>query len=200
MLILPNTVDPEADVVNTFWFNLTDEAIPGVYDDIVDQMRIFYQDIRSVMSEFAAYSELRIKLYDMTDPEPRAPVVDQLVVPTLGPSASTGMLPPEVALCVSFAAEPQSGVPQARRRGRVYIGPLKASANSAGRPNTGIATTLATSAGTLLAASDSSADWSWVVYSRTNDSFATVASGWVDNEFDIQRRRHMSVSDRATFS
>jgi len=187
-------------VVNTFWFNLTDASIPAVYNEVLVAIRTFYEGIRSVMSEFAAYNELRLKLYDMNDPEPRAPVLDNLVEPTLGPSSSTSQLPPELSMCVSFQAVKQSGVPQARRRGRVYIGPLKASANSAGRPASGIASTLATAANALLLSSQGDTDWSWVVYSRTNEAFAEVNDGWVDNEFDIQRRRSFSVTDRETFS
>lgn len=138
------------------------------------------------------------KHYDLADPEPRAPVLE-------GPAAisptALGGLPPEVALVMSFQAPKTSGVPQARRRNRIYLPFMTSNAGgSDGRPQASTLTTVVGAATTLLAASGpTSADWQWMVYSPTDDAIDLVDNGWVDNEWDTQRRRGRKATTRSTF-
>jgi hypothetical protein len=111
-------------------------------------------------------------------------------------------LPPELAICVSFRAALASGVNAARRRGRVYIGPLSDNAREGGGdPQVASAAriALAQDADDLLTASNASADWSWGVYSRTDGILRPVVAGWVDDAFDVQRRRGLEPTTRSTY-
>lgn len=160
----------------------------------------FYEDISNYMSNQvkATPNNLYFKHYDIADPEPRAPVLE-------GPQSftpnNTAGLPPEVALVVSFQAPKTSGVPQARRRNRIYLPFLTAAANSTdGRPAGAFLTAVETAAADLLAASGpTSADWQWMVYSPTDNAIDLVDNGWIDNEWDTQRRRGRIATSRYTF-
>lgn len=158
----------------------------------------FYQGFDNRMSDLVRTTDsLLIKSYDLADPEPRAPVLTFEGDLTVGGAT----LPPEIAVVCSFQAEKSSGVNQARRRNRVYIPFINAaSMDSDGRPNSGTVDDIVASAAALLAASGpTSADWQWIVYSPTDSQFDLVDNGWVDNEFDIQRRRGRLATSRDTF-
>jgi hypothetical protein len=111
----------------------------------------------------------------------------------LATTADSTRLPTEVAVCGSFYAD--RNIP--RQRGRLYIGPLNLSAldQSTGRPHSGIMNAIAegmeriTTLGTTL---------QWVAYSTVavGGSWLPVDNGWVDNAFDIQRRRGIEASSR----
>lgn len=156
----------------------------------------------SVASQFGnmmkATSQIKWKSYDMNDPEPRAPVLE--ASSTINPD-NTNTLPAEVAMVLSFQAVKVSGSPQARRRGRIYLPFLKSSLNGAdGRPTATIITAMATAADTLVTASKASTTWKWVVYSPTDNAGRPVTDGWVDNEWDTQRRRGRVRTSRTLFS
>lgn len=160
----------------------------------------FYEDISTYISAMAkpTSNNLYFKHYDLADPEPRAPVLEGFRDYTPN---TTGGLPAEVALVLSFQAVKASGVPQARRRNRIYIPFLTSAANgSDGRPTGPFLTAVETAAADLLAASGpTSADWVWAVYSPTDNQADEVASGWTDNEWDTQRRRGRVATLRYTF-
>lgn len=141
---------------------------------------------------------LLMKSYDLSDPEPRVPVLT--FEADLAPG-SDEPLPTEVALCMSFQAGAASGVPQARRRNRVFLPFFRADrSDTDGRPSSTLITDITTAAGVLLAASGpTSSDWQWVVYSPTDDAFDLVDNGWIDNEWDTQRRRGRIATARTTF-
>lgn len=109
-------------------------------------------------------------------------------------------LPAEVALVMSFQAARASGQNQARRRNRVYLGPLGGSAPSSdGRPAPGFVTQVARAGSDLAAAASSSVNWNWVVWSPTEQQDYQVDNGWVDNSWDTQRRRGLAPTSRTTF-
>jgi hypothetical protein len=94
-----------------------------------------------------------------------------------------------------------SGQPQARKRGRIYLGPFDTTQlNADGRILPACQTTIRNAAQALLTASDVALDWSWAVYSPTNASGVIVDNGWVDNEWDTQRRRGRAATTRSTFT
>lgn len=64
-------------------------------------------------------------VFDLMEPKPRVPILVQTHSTALSPIATGQDFPPEVAVCVSYQASRVSGVPQNRRRGRTYLGPLQ---------------------------------------------------------------------------
>jgi len=181
---------------NTWYMVSTTSANIGAWEGMLTD---FYQDILPSMGGLVLASNmLQFKTYDMTQPEPRVPVSDIIAS---GSPDNTGCLPPEVSLCMSFQAPAVSGTPQARRRGRVYLPFFKSSLNgNDGRPSSTIISTLVAAGTALLAASgDGITGPEWSVYSPTDNAAVAVTEGWVDNEWDTQRRRGRPYTSRTTF-
>lgn len=159
----------------------------------------FYNSMRPQMSALCRQNGWSLKAYDLADPTPRAPVLE--LVFSLASAPAGGGLPPEVALCMSFQGVRQSGIPQSRRRGRIYF-PFIISTNngSDGRPIGTLVTALVAAGDALLAASLASATWEWCVLSTVAGvSMVPITNGWVDNEWDTQRRRGRLATSRTTF-
>lgn len=217
---------PEDVTVNTFHFSTSDLA-QATLDAITDQLNQFYTsvpaggtvDLESFFSTEVAQNGHTIKLYDMADATPRVPIEEATF--NLGLVPNGDPLPGEVALCLSFQGAKVSGQPQARRRGRVYIGRLDKDSAAGGRPTGLLRTTLALCGDQLATQSDLAATWSWIVLSPAFDgmiedvdgtmvphptreaygeTFAVVTNGWVDDAFDTQRRRGLAASARTLFS
>lgn len=141
---------------------------------------------------------LRWKSYNKADLKPRAPVVTG--VANLTPSTGLG-LPTEVALCVSFQSLPTSGIRQSRRRGRIYLPFLLASLNGTdSRPTTAFVNVVVAAADALVTTSKAATDYFWGVHSPTTGATTEVDNGWVDNEWDTQRRRGRPRTTRTIFS
>ena len=110
-------------------------------------------------------------------------------------------LPREVAACLSFQGARAAGAPQARRRGRVYLGPLSTNALTGELIATGMLTAVASAANTLRTAIPAiAADCWWGVWSHAESHLVPIVDGWVDNAPDTQRRRGVKASSRTTFS
>lgn len=112
-------------------------------------------------------------------------------------------LPEEVAACITLHAV----VPPAlnrRRRGRLYIGPLNASALAGGsnagpsRPSGVFMNDAAAAAGRLVASGSSGPVWS-ILSKVPTENYVRIAAGYVDNAFDTQRRRGPDPTARVTF-
>lgn len=123
-------------------------------------------------------------------------------------------LPAETALCLSYHASPSDAPapaphtnPRARIRGRVYLGPWHAGVATSGtglelnysRPSTTLVSTVKSSANNLLTASNASDTFTWVQYSRAQRTVSAVTGGWVDDEWDTQRRRQHRATYRSVF-
>lgn len=188
--------NPENFATNTWHCEAADVTALILFNSAVQN---FYAGIDDLFSDLAlGPSGLTWKSYNKADPEPRAPVATGTATLTLGGGQS---LPPELAMCVSFQALGASGVPQARRRGRIYIPFFQASANTtSGRPSTAVVSQLASAADTLITTSKAASTWLWVVYSPTTGASTEVDNGWVDNDWDIQRRRGRKYTTRTLFS
>lgn len=182
---------------NTWHFFADDVAALG---SAHTALLAFYAAVDQYMSALVsgAAGSIEIVAYNDEDAPPRAPVLrtTSFLVPGTGDP-----LPTEVSLCVSFQGSRLSGVPQARRRGRIYL-PFMNEANNAAdaRPSTGLVVGVVAGAQGLLSASDAAASWNWVTYSTVAPGYATVTDGWVDNEWDTQRRRGRSSTSRTTFT
>lgn len=189
---------PEDAMVNTFYFEGSGADPTNVFDMVTD----FYEDVptgatRSIfgwMGQENVGDELTLTLYDLADSPPRAPIATSTRT-IIGPGTGE-CLPSEVALCLSYQTSVASGQPQARRRGRIYIGGLLMAASQDSRPVSGIITTLACAGRDLIQASNASVSWEWQQYSRTNAAGNIVTGGWVDNAWDTQRRRGLAPSAR----
>jgi len=119
--------------------------------------------------------------------------------PTLGTSG----LPEEVALCMSYSADLSSVAergaggtrPRARRRGRVFIGPLSQAAaqqdttTKRTKPATVALSAWTDNAKQFLATALLADGWTWCVFSPTLWEMFDVTQVWVDDAFDTQRRR-----------
>lgn len=192
---------PEDKIVNTWHFEGSETATDTA--NIDDMLSDFYDEtyaglrLAGQMSSVAVSGDVTIKIFCLADPEPRLPRAEYFHTWTVG---GTSSLPTEVALCLSYNAQPISGLPQARRRGRVFLGPFLTTNTAQARPNSALITSVLAAASQLLAASQASVTWQWVVYSRRNEAGADVVGGWVDNAWDTQRRRGVKSTARTFFS
>lgn len=187
---------PEDDVVNTFWFE-GDTAL-AVTSVVPAALAARYNGVRGVFPATVRQNGHSIKIYNMADAKPRAPISDTTFNFT---TANTGNpIAPELAVCLSFQGARESGEVQARRRGRVYIGPHDAGAFATdGRPHADVLAAVTTFGNDLLDASDLWTDVKWVVYSPTDGETVEITNGWVDNAWDVQRRRGVAATDRSLF-
>jgi len=124
---------------------------------------------------------------------------------TLDDSAYAPCLPFEVAVCLSYNSL-VPGVPRGRSRGRIYIGPLNygagtitTSSSVPPTPATSFMDCLAEAASTLHGAL-SSYGIDWGVYSRVDEVLYPITGGYIDNEFDTQRRRQVDATARTTWA
>ena len=187
---------PEDMVVNTWHFTAVDTA-EGTVNAIQTALVAFYEAMDGYKSALQSWETSRIRWYNLEDDEPRVPFEDELSGITAGAGTPTAR---ELAICLSFRGEYVSGASAARRRGRIYFGPLVATAiGSTGLVLTAAVTTMATAGGALLTASNAASDWAWIVWSPTSGAGYPVTEGWVDNAPDIQRRRGTLATVRTTF-
>ncbi len=185
-----------ADVVTNNWSCQATSVTDA--EDFKTAVVAFYNSIVTFYPSLINQNGHGWKLYDRSDPQPRYPVAEGTWNFSTGISGNPA--PAEVCVCLSFQGDRVSGVPQARHRGRCYIGPIDASlVDSSGQFSSANRTTLANAGAALLAASNSAANWEWAVWSTVNQDIVPVTSGWVDNEFDTQRRRGRVSTARTTF-
>jgi len=180
---------PEDAATNTFHFSTVATPDSTALANINLRLVAFYDSVDAYMSGVISTSLCNVKYYDLADPTPRTPIATYgLGTRSWGASGQ----PEEVAVCISYTAAAVSGEPAARRRGRIYIGPLAAGAVSTGSSSSFasvnvVARTAFANAAAALADQDAPALWS--VYSPTDGIARKIVSGWVDNSFDTQRRR-----------
>lgn len=193
---------PKDQVVNNWYFKTG--ALPEYFEsDPYFAVRQFYEAVQSFLSP-VLNGTITHRLYEMSDPKPRVPRFsgEQTIVP------GSGALPDEVACCLSFRAAYASGTPNARKRGRTYIGPLAEGAASPSwpkRPKPELRAALLAGAAAIATRLDGGA-WDWVVYSgRTagvNEGAAEagfkVVEAWVDDAFDTVRSRGPAATLKQT--
>jgi hypothetical protein len=205
---------PADYITNTFYFDgddtLGEDTDAEYHSAVQNLLTTFYQAIDQDLFPESISSPATVKVYDMRDALPRVPELTFTIA--LTPSVNRA-LPHETAICLSFQGDPVSGVTQARRRGRVFLGPLAQSilTTDPGPPyvSSTIRTTIANAAATLENGLDTAvgSHVSWAVYSPTldvtetiDDAFNDVTNGWVDNAFDTQRRRGQAPTARTTWT
>ena len=187
---------PEDVCVNTWSCRTTSTDDLTALGDFCNALESFYSSWDGDLSA-SLTGGVVIKAYDRADAEPRVPVFTDTW--TLGPG--TEYLPSEVALCMSFQGDAVSGVAQARRRGRVFLGPFSTTIldESTGRPDGTRRAIIVAAGAALLADSVSSGAWDWTVWSSVNGSDTVVTNGWIDNSFDTIRSRGIAANSRTLF-
>lgn len=201
MVVIPADTNVPADaVVNTWGFSATAET-PAALESIRAALDAFYTGWQTFRSSKYVWDQTRLKVYDLSQATPRVPIFDEPL--QLQADAAPNTLPQEVALCMSFQGERLSGLNQARRRGRIYLGPFGSSAadTTGGRPSNSLITGLAAAAGGMYTASEAAIEWKWGVISEADATpgFARVRDGWIDNAWDTQRRRGEVATARTPF-
>jgi len=187
---------PEDVTVNTWHIDTTDTDPEVGATEFLADLEAFYLAIDSFLG-VTLTGAAEVNCYNLDDPSPRVPFLTD----TWSLTVDTSTLPQEVACCLSFQALPISGIPQARRRNRVYLGPISANAaaNSTGRPSATFLGVLDTAATALLAASTADTEYAWVTWSATASMAAAVNNGWIDDAFDTVRSRGIAPTSRTVF-
>jgi len=203
---------PADDAINTWHFLTVGAATPAAAaNDAVTQLGVFYA---AIDVNFATYvsTPMRFKVYDLQNPEPRVPILETTLTLTTGSGVA---FPAEVAVALSYRAELLSGTNPARRRGRIFIGPLDADAGGLNSydmvPSSTFRTALANAASDIIVAGQTD-DARWVVFSPTlagpppwsegtlEASSADVVAGYIDDAFDTIRSRGSRTTTRTVFT
>lgn len=197
MVMLPMDSGGGPDTAVNNWHFVADPNVQATWDLIHAQLVTFYGAINSVMSSDINHASLEVRYYDLSQPVPRPPIYTK---PASVTAYGTGLtLPHELAICLSYQGLRVAGTIQARRRGRVFLGPLNDSCNSFGLIAASKVTIVVNAAKALLTASNAAADWTWCAgghHFEATGELVAVNNGWVDNAFDIQRRRGVKPAAR----
>lgn len=199
------TALPKDVAVNNLYFTDTGSSpAGGTMDLIATQINAawgFIDEYRAAC--LLDTGGLSIKFYDVQAPPGASPV--GVYGPfNVGAPTTVSNLPLEVCAVASFRGALVPGTNPARRRGRNYIGPLNPSAadlgNSTDFPNlTGtFRTALLDYMNALWDVNSVSPFATWCVYSPSDNEMVPVTYGWVDSDFDTQRRRQATPEARST--
>lgn len=122
------------------------------------------------------------------------PPHDPLAVRSAGTltSVASPNIPPELAVCLSFR-----GGLRPHQRGRIFLAPQLSMSfrdTASNKPSDALRTAALDLATALGAAGGP--DWTWGVLSRVKGDFTPVDTAWVDDDWDIQRRRGPRTTNR----
>lgn len=169
------------------------------YDDMTAAIKGFYDDIDAInWSNLLAQNGHEVKFYALPGLTPNYPTAERTFNFAANPSGNP--LPTECAIVASFQGSRTPGFEQARRRGRVYLGPLGSGTNDAGRPGSGIVAGIVTAMENFRDAVNAISGHSWCVWSTVDQEAVPITSGWVDNAWDTQRRRGLERTSRNTWT
>lgn len=204
------SLQPEDQYVNVFYFQPA--ASPGSLADLAAAVKSFYHTIPAgestsldkYLSGVADAPGASVKMYDLDDAIPRASIYEEFYNPSAFGAGASKNLPNEVALCLSYSAGPASGLPIARRRGRIYVGPfcenaLIAAGGTAAEsgPNAELQFAIPKGAQSMAEVA-AGIGYDWSVYSPSNLEAVSILSCWCDNAWDTQRRRGNKPTMRYT--
>jgi hypothetical protein len=155
-------------------------------------VKAFYNAIASHIGK--QVFEFRFKAYDMGEAPPRTPLEGS----ELDTVSSAASLPSEVACCLSYFNGP---VARPRKRGRVFIGPLRTTVldQTLTYPTVGSSTRSAIT-GAAVSELTGLSLITWGLLSQRDGVIWAVEHGFVDDAFDIQRRRGEDPTSSTTFS
>jgi hypothetical protein len=206
-VIIPVDTGIGKDTVINNW-HMNDNALSGptIQQKISSwhtALQTFYNSVSSIFSLDIDHANVRMKTYDLDLPVPRLPLVNEIKAITAPPAGSL-TLPHEICVVLSFNSTFQSGVNPARRRGRVYLGPLNANIMQGSGGDARVASSTLTTianAATVLKNGGTTEGWDWRTRSEFSDAndIPSVVAGWVDNAFDVQRSRGVTATQRTNF-
>lgn len=155
---------------------------------------------------------VRVRCYDMADPEPRAPMADHLYTPSGGADPDSAFGVRQVALCLSFFP----GRNLAGQRGRIYVGPYHP-VDLTARPAAPLMTMVLNLGWALFDVggenvhhvlhhqgivtghdTDGKPIYGTTQSGHTPGSTQVITDYWVDDSWDIIRRRKARPSSRLT--
>lgn len=187
---------PENFVSNSWCFRLDASAGSGAV--LTPILKAFYDSLVSYYSPVITQNGHEIKYSLLPGVMPNYPYDTDVF--NLGAAPAGGKLPDELAVVLSFQGLKAAGAPQARRRGRLYIGPLDTAAATDNRPATAFLTAMGNAATTLKAAVTAvGGTAAWCIWSVADQAEVVIDNGWIDNAFDVQRRRGVLPTSRTTF-
>lgn len=214
---LPYLSGLPGDVVVNTWTFVGDG--PTDYTLAAGWLGTFYNTIGPVLSSIVSRDTdvVTHDVYDLSRARPNPPIA---TFQDTIPAKTSGYInmPLEVAMVGSFQASPAAGEVQARRRGRVYLGPLAVdpALTDLGTPSSTLVTLIQGAFQALFDSSEGSSLCRWAQWSPTNaggwmipgqsgppnldNGVSPIHDGWVDNEWDTQRRRAIEATSRSTFS
>ena len=185
-------------ITNSWCLSTASNPTTADYNAYTALFRQFYVDIVSVLAIPVAQIEHQAKYINLGSIlKPNYPIYEEVwTLPSLN---SNAQLPSEVAICLSMQGTRVSGIAQARRRGRVFIGTIASATMTNGRPNAATRTTLVNAVnalkdGLLLA----SLPAVLCIWSKRDTQAVTVNNVWVDDAYDTQRRRGPRATVRTT--
>jgi hypothetical protein len=202
---------PRDSIVNVWHFEGDDDPLEDDRDrfdslagGLADRVKTFYTAISSLFAVTCNPDLVSLKIYDLNDAEPRIPRHEETF--DMGSTASD-TLPNEVALCLSMRGQLTAGTNQARRRGRVYLGPFGHAATEGAiigadaRPAASICGSILSHADTMARGVGGSfrlAVFSPATFTGANlsESMTDVSYMWIDNAWDTQRRRGAAATHR----
>lgn len=206
--IMPYFSNVPEDVITNVWHFSFAVGNPSTaqFNSLRDALMFFYNDTYNqstpMLAPWVNAAGCKVKIYNLSDPTPRAPVYQSAAALSAANQPPTSGFPPELAICLSFQGALVSGLPQARRRGRIFIGGIAylAAGDSSHFPNidSTIRTDICANA-VVLGTDATAAGFVWSVWSRTDQSAIAVTNGWVDNAADTQRRRGNRATARTLF-
>jgi hypothetical protein len=163
--ITPHFTHTQIDIGDTDWQALVDDLATGL----------------KAWELAPTAHELTVKAYNLNDPEPRRPKA--IAIRNANQSSNAAYMR-EVALALSYSG----GDHGPSKRGRLYIPHVKMSNAAPGvrptqteREKVGALVPIFTALG--------GANVDWVVHSPTRDTDTPVSKWYVDDEWDVQRRR-----------
>lgn len=207
-VVLPMFTNVPSDVItNTLNF---DEEVPLTLEEAATALQpiieTFYRAVYSSdgFANYLSISTSHINFYRMDQPTPRVPVTTALFTTTM-PSLNASTIPTETSIVLSFQGDRLGGTPQARRRGRIFLGGF---ATAMLDPSTTSSFPIIDAsvrarigdAATDLRDSSATATLPWVVWSETDQAAVVITNGWVDNSPDTQRRRSVEATARTLWT
>lgn len=178
---------PENNVVNTLHFEVNaPDTLGGVSDSIWAAYEAFTPILGGVNGG-------TIKWYPPGS-NPAGPTFTKDYV-FAGTPPQSG--PAEVAICLSYASvdNPEAATP--RRRGRIYLGPMRAASFAGPRPDATIRDYVL-DFGEAIGSVGTASNTTWLMYSTVDDEYVKIESIWCDDAWDTQRRRGLSPTLRDT--
>ena len=211
---------PQDRYVNDFAFQATGAPTSTDITNIISVINDFYRadpgGLSISLGEFISGAVNRaathtIALYHIVAGDLGSPFWEEPWLGPIAPPANTA-LPTEVAGVLSFHAdltgvmeESGSTRPKARRRGRLYLGPLTYECLIGTVPPYrlysgvgGFLDTARRAAVDLMDAAET-ADVPWCVWSRADATLRPVVGGWTDDAPDTQRRRGAAANARVVW-